>query len=60
MYAKSKFSNKQIRQKLRPKDLESTVSGRELTAAEREERQRVADDSYARVKANLLLTTAGL
>ena len=59
VYAKSKFSTRQMK-KLRPKDLKPTVSGRELTEAEKAERRRVADDAYARVKRNLLLTTAGL
>ena len=59
VYAKSKFSTKQLK-KLRPKDLKPTVPGRELTAAEKAERQRAIDESYVKVKQNLLLTTAGL
>ena len=59
VYAKSKFSTRQLK-KLRPKDLKPTVAGRELTEAEKVERQRQADDSYLKVKQNLLLTTAGL
>ena len=58
VYAKSKFSTRQMK-KLRPKDLQP-VAGRELTEAEKEERRRVADDAYLKVKQNLLLTTAGL
>ena len=59
VYAKSKFSTRQMK-KLRPKDLKPTVPGRELTETEKAARRRVADDAYAKVKKNLLLTTAGL
>ena len=59
VYAKSKFSTRQMK-KLRPKDLKPTVPGRELTETEKAARRAVADDAYAKVKKNLLLTTAGL
>ena len=59
MWAKSKFSTRQLK-KLRPKDLKPTVPGRELTEVEKQARRREADDTYVRVKKNLLLTTAGL
>ena len=59
VYAKSKFSTRQMK-KLRPKDLKPTVAGRELTETEKAARRKSADDAYAKVKKNLLLTTAGL
>jgi ATP synthase protein I len=59
VWAKSKFSTRQLK-KLRPKDLKPTVPGRELTEVEKQARRREADDTYVRVKKNLLLTTAGL